>query len=697
MPKNILHYTLNRYLIQLTLSLFAAYAPFATAQAPQIERPQTVEKIEVTGHYENGIGASDSASQGSVTAKLIENRPVLRPAEVLEFIPGVIVTQHSGDGKANVYFLRGFNLDHGTDFATWVGGMPVNMPTHAHGQGYSDLNFLIPELVERIDYLKGPYYAAEGDFSAAGAAHLHLFRTLKEGVAAVTLGSNNFRRGLLAASNTMGNATLLYALDVGQNDGPWKNPENFHKWSGVLKYSHGNANNGLSLTGMGYQAKWDATDQIPQRAVQSGLVDRFGAIDPSDGGETARYSLSFDFNRSNSNERFQLSAYAIKSRLNLFSNFTYFLDNPIDGDQFEQTERRNVVGLSAMHSWFGKLGGIDSTNKVGVQLRHDRLDPVALYSTSARQRLATTREDNIKQTAAAVYFENTMQWHEKLRSIAGVRYDRYRFDVRSNIEENSGASNDSIVSPKLSLVFGPWSKFEFFANWGRGFHSNDARGTTITIDPRTGAAADRVTPLVRATGSEIGLRTEVIPGLQSSLSLWRLKLASELLFVGDAGTTEAGRPSKRNGVEWNNHYVVNSHFLLDLDLALSRSRFSDSGSADNRIPGAIDRVASLGISALEMGPWFASFQLRYFGPRPLIENNSQRSQATTLAYLRSGYKINNTWKVALDVFNLFDKKASDIDYYYGSRLPGELADGVNDVHFHPVEQRSYRITLSARY
>jgi outer membrane receptor protein involved in Fe transport len=660
-------------------------------------RIEKLEQIEVTGHYENAVGTSDAASQGSVTAKLIENRPVLRPAEVLEFIPGVIVTQHSGDGKANQYFLRGFNLDHGTDFATTVAGVPVNMPTHAHGQGYSDLNFLIPELVERVDYFKGPYFAEEGDFSAAGGAHLHLFNSLKQGIAEVTLGSNNFRRGLLTNSGKAGEGTLLYALDLGQIDGPWKNPENLRKWSGVLRYSQGAKDNGWSVTGMGYESKWDSTDQVPLRAVQSGQVDRFGAIDPSVGGDTARYSLSFDMKRRNDSGVFQLNAYAIKSRLNLFSNFTYFLDDPVNGDQVEQTEQRRVVGLSASQSWLGKIAGIETTNKAGVQLRRDELDPVALYSTVARQRIAAVREDNVKETAGGIYFENTLHWYEKLHSIAGVRLDGYDFDVQSNLPANSGRVRDSIVSPKLSLIFGPWSKFEYFANWGRGFHSNDARGTTTSVDPRTGEAVDRVTPLVRATGAEVGMRSEILPGLQSSLALWRLKLDSELLFVGEAGSTEAGRPSSRHGIEWNNHYVVNPRLLVDFDLALSHARFTDSDSAGDRIPGAIDRVASFGISALDLGPWFGSFQLRYFGPRPLIEDNSQRSRSTTLAYLRVGYKINKDWKVALNVFNLFDRKASDIDYYYASRLPGEPAEGVNDIHFHPVEPRSFRMTVTTNF
>ncbi|MES2355913.1 MAG: TonB-dependent receptor [Pseudomonadota bacterium] len=661
------------------------------------EEEYKLDKIEVIGHYANGVGTSDAASQGTVTAKLIENRPIMRPAEILEFVPGVIITQHSGDGKANQYFLRGFNLDHGTDFATSVAGMPVNMRTHAHGQGYSDLNFLIPELVERIDYKKGPYSAEEGNFSSAGAAHIHLFSKLKQGTAEVTAGNNHYQRELLAASKEFGAGTLLYGLELGQNNGPWQNPENFRKWNGVLRWTSGAPDNGYSITAMGYQANWDSTDQIPQRAVESGRINRYGTIDPTDGGDTSRYSLSYESRWKSDNGTTALNAYAIKYNLDLFSNFTYFLDDPINGDQFEQADDRVIFGVNASHAWFSRIGNFDTINKIGIETRRDNIDKVGLYNTVARERIATVREDQVRETSAAIYFENTFTWTNWLRTVAGVRADSYRFDVDSDNPANSGNTRDHITSPKFSVILGPWAKTEYFINAGRGFHSNDARGTTITVDPKTAAPADRVNPLVRSKGTEVGLRTEIIPGLQSSLTLWRLDLDSELLFVGDAGTTEASRPSTRRGIEWNNHYLIKSNLLLDLDLAASRSRFRDSDPGGNYIPGAIDKVASLGLTVTELGPWFGSFQLRYFGPRPLIEDNSERSNATTLAYLRTGYKINKDWKVALDVFNLFDRQASDVDYFYASRLQGEASGGVNDNHFHPVEKRTFRLTITSHF
>ena len=698
---------MNRYHFRraLTRTAIAGAVLLALSARAQEQAAAAIQlkPVTVLGNYDNAIGSSDSASQGSVTATLIGSRPTLRPAEVLEFVPGVIVTQHSGDGKANQYFLRGFNLDHGTDFAAYVGGMPVNMPTHAHGHGYSDLNWLLPELVNRIAYKKGPYFAEEGDFSSAGAARIGLFDKLPQGIASLTLGERGYKRALLANSTALGSGDLLYAIESAHNDGPWENPEKFHRVNGLLRYSFGEGGMRQSITAMGYSAGWNSTDQIPQRAVDAGLIGRFGAIDPTDGGFTSRYSLSYELERSLNDGKFKLNAYAIQSKLDLFSNFTFFQEDPAGGDQFEQAEHRRVFGLATSRSWNTQLAGRDSTNTIGLQLRHDRLDPVGLYGTVARERVSTTQESTVRQTSIGLYAENATQWAPWFRSVAGLRADRFDFHVRSSIAANSGDRNASIASPKLSLIFGPWAKTEYFVNYGYGFHSNDARGTVATVaakDPN-GPTISPVNPLVRSKGFELGVRTEIIPGLQSSVSLWALKLDSELLFVGDAGETEPSRASRRYGIEWNNHYVANPWLLLDADLAVSRSRFTEPDATDptlgNHIPGSIQTVASLGATVTDLGPWFGQFQLRYFGPRALDENNAQRSKATTLAYLRAGYKVNKNVKVTVDVFNLFNRKGSDIDYYYASRLKGEPAEGVNDIHFHPVEPRSVRVSLIANF
>lgn len=687
----------------LSLACLVCMASASTANTPP-NPAEALPPVVVQGTYDNAVGTSNAASQGVVTAKLIENRPTLHPAEVLEFVPGVIVTQHSGDGKANQYFLRGFNLDHGTDFATFVDGMPVNMPTHAHGHGYSDLNWLIPELVNRISYKKGPYFADEGDFSSAGVARLGLFDTLPQGIASLTLGDNGYTRGLLTQSVPWQGGKVLYAVETAYNNGPWEQPERFHRANGVLRYSTASDSARTSLTAMAYSAAWHATDQIPQRAVDQGLVGRFGTLDPTDGGHTERYSLSWQTERKADTGNFKANAYAITSRLNLVSNFTYNLEQiepPVNGDQFVQAESRQVLGGSVSHSFATPFGGFDSSTTVGTSMRLDRLDPVGLYRGLGGQRTATLQESHVSQSLVGLYAENSTAWTPTVRTLLGVRYDRMAVDVRSSITDNTGQHTADLTSPKLSLILGPWNKTEYFVNIGSGFHSNDARGVTARLAPKEGTPIDPSPALVRTTGSELGLRTEAIAGLQSSLALWQLDMGSELVFAGDAGDTGASGASRRWGVEFNNHYRATPWLLLDADLAVSRAEFTtaqgDAPNVGRYVPGSVETVVSLGAVISDRGPWSGQFQLRYFGPRPLIEDNSQRSDGTTLAYLRVGYQINPKTKLALDVFNLFDRKASDIDYFYASRLPGEAAEGVADRHFHPVEPRSLRLTLTANF
>jgi TonB dependent receptor/TonB-dependent Receptor Plug Domain len=656
----------------------------------------SLERISVVGNYDNGLQTSDAASQGVVTRNLIENRPALRTGELLEFVPNLIVSQHSGNGKANQYYLRGFNLDHGTDFATYVDGVPVNMRTHAHGQGYTDLNFLIPELVNRIDYKKGPYFAEEGDFASAGSAHMHLMNHLPTGIANITFGTYGYQRAVLANSYSSLDGNLLYGLEINHNNGPWDNPENLKKLSGVLRYSSGNERDGFNLTAMAYHNQWDATDQIPLRSVRSNAIDRFDTIDDTNGGESSRYSLSFARYFQDQKEALHFNIYALRSKLDLYSNFTYFLNNPTDGDQFNQSEDRATLGLNLTKTWFTDTFGFAIQNKVGIQTRYDDLSPVALFNTVGTKRTSRIRSDEVKELSNGFFAENNTQWHDKFRSVIGLRYDQYYFDVKSSIQGNSGKEQDHITSPKLSLIFGPWADTEFFINYGEGFHSNDARGTTQTVLPN-GDPASPVTPLVASRGSEVGIRTEIIPNLQSSLALWQLNLDSELLYIGDAGETEPTRASKRKGIEWSNHYIANDWLLFDFDLAFSQARYRRDDGSGQYIPGSLGRVMSIGATVNNLNNWSGAFQLRHFGPRPLIEDNSVKSNSTTIAYARVAYQFNPKTKVTLDVFNLFNRKQSDIDYFYTSRLNGESVDGVEDKHFHPVEPISARITLNMNF
>jgi hypothetical protein len=679
---------------------FAAFVGPQLAHAEAESPPQKVEMIDVQASRNSQLGLADSANAGLITQKQLEARTVYRPGELLEAIPGLIVSQHSGEGKANQFYLRGFNLDHGTDLRTTIDGMLVNQRSHSHGQGWTDLNFLIPELTYRLEYRKGPFYASEGDFASAGTASVVYANRLSQGLASVSVGQHGLGRTLLAASPEVGRGNLLYAVELFRNNGPFVHPDNYRKFNGVLRYSEGDEVNGFNVSAMAYSAKWNSTDQIPARALMatggnSVLNSRFDTIDPTDGGTSRRDSLSFSWQRAGEESATKVAGYIAQNKLDLFSNFTYFLDDPVNGDQFAQPDKRVSSAVNVSHQWALASLGQRSEASVGLQFQNDNIFN-GLYSTKARQRLATTREDHIVETSLGVFAELSTKWSQSIRSVLGVRADRYRFNVRSDNRLNSGKASEGLASPKASLIFGPWEKTELYLNAGKGFHSNDARGTTISVDPKSGDPVDRVSPLVRSRGFEVGLRREFITGLQSAFSVYRLDFDSELLFVGDAGTTEASRPSRRDGMEFSNYYKPNKWLTIDADVAFARARFRDGDPVSNRIPGAVEGVASLAIAIDNIGPWYGALQLRYFGPRPLIEDNSVRSRSTNTLNGRIGYHFDKKMRVELEGYNLRNRKDSAIDYYYVSQLRGETSPK-DDVHFHPIESRSFRINFVANF
>ena len=695
---------MRKYVWLLSLTALASPAlsqatppsPGKHEAAEQLALADQPAAIIVTGSRISQLGIADSANAGVVTGKQLAARTVYRPGELLEVTPGLIVSQHSGEGKANQYYLRGFNLDHGTDLRTSIDGMLVNQRSHSHGQGWSDVNWLIPELAGTLDYHKGLVAAEDGDFAAAGAVNVHYVDKLPKTLVSLGIGENGYRRGLIAGSSGAAGGNLLYALELFHNDGPFTKGDNYRKINGVLRYSRGTEAAGFNVTAMAYNSTYNATDQIPKRAVDDGSLNRFSSIDPTDGGKVHRYSLSAAWHTSTENTSTKVNAYVINNRLRIYSNFTYFLDNPIDGDQFAQPDNRTDMTVNASHTWRGNLFGHASENTVGIQFQRDAIRN-GLLSTKARQLLSVTRRDRIKETSVGGFFENRTRWGDKFRTVVGVREDYYNFDVHSSLDANTGKTHASLLSPKLSLIFGPWSKTEFYVNAGYGFHSNDARGTVIAVDPKSGDPADRVPGLVRAKSAEIGIRTEIVPRLQSTLSVYGLDFASELIFQGDAGTTSPGRPSRRVGFEFSNYYKPTRWLTIDADIAYARARFRDPDPVGRRIPGSVEGVASLSASVDDLGPYFGALQFRYFGPRPLIEDNSVRSKSTTTLNGRVGYKINPDISVEVEGFNLLNSKSSAIDYYYQSRLPNEGPDGENDIHFHPIESRSARLTLNARF
>ncbi len=651
------------------------------------------QSVVVTGHYDNAVGSHDAASAGTVRREALLARPIQRPGEVLEFVPGVVVTQHSGEGKANQYFLRGFNLDHGTDFAVRVDGMPINMPSHGHGQGYSDLNFLIPELVQRIDYRKGPYTAAVGDFAAAGSADIGLVSTLAP-FAQITLGPDGQRRVVAGGSRPVAEALSLFAgLELSRGDGPWTVPQHARKASGVLTLTGGTRASGWHISAMGYGQRWTATDQIPERLLKAGTgFGRFDSLDPTAGGESSRVSLSGDWHVDHETGRSTVSAYVIDSELDLYSNFTYALERPADGDQFKQHDRRRTLGADASHAFDHRLGALAATTTLGLQLRHDRIRN-GLYDSVRRVVTATTREDRIRQTNTAVYSSTALELSATTRAVLGLRADHLTADVDAlTLPSNGGRADAWRVSPKATLVWAATPKTELYLNAGRGLHSNDARGMTTRTDPKSGDPAQPVPAWVPVDGAEIGLRTEAVKGLQSSIVLWGLRSASELVYVGDAGGNEPSLASRRRGVEISQRWQPRPGIVVDADLSFNHARFSDG----SRIPNAVDRVASLAVTLRDWAGFDASLQWRRLGSAALVEDNSLRSNPAATVNLRVSRKLSPQVTLALDVANLLDREVDDIQYGYESQLPGEAAP-VFDRHLHPAEPRRVRVTLRANF
>lgn len=700
-----------------------AVAPVLLACAtPAVAQIQT---IEVTAHYANGVGTSDAASEGTVEGSRLTDLPLLRPGEVLETIPGLVVTQHSGDGKANQYFLRGYNLDHGTDLASFLDGVPINMPTNAHGQGYADLNYMIPELVKTITYTKGPYYAGIGDFGAAGSAHIQYRDTLDQGMAKVTLGAFDYRRTLLADSFHSGNPAQghqaldalpsgprgLYALELEESDGPWHVPEALRKYNALLRLSDGTPANGWSIDANLYNAHWNSTDQVPLSMIESGQLCRFCTMDPSDGGNTHRDILSGEWHRHDAAGYTKLAAYAQHYHLQLWSDFRFYENHPLTMDQFSQWETRNMFGGQIAKGWTHSLWGHDAITEVGLQSRFDNIH-VGLLTTQGRVPLSTVDSDWVREALLGVYAQNTTTWTPWFRSLFGLRADTVVMNLRSDVlPQNHGSATGTKLQPKMSLIFGPWAKTEFFVNAGSGFHSNDARGVIDKVDPTSLSVAGSsgsptpaspVPALVSSHGGELGVRSEWFPGLQTSLSFWRLDSDSELVYSADAdiGSTTPNGASKRDGVEWNNTLVVTPWLLLDANLAWTHARFAfmnDNGELGNNIPNAVSKVAVLSATA-HHGPWSGGINLRYIGPYPLTQDGSQVAPSAMVCNLKLTNQLSPKVALSVDVLNLFNRAYFDIAYnqdYQTSPNPSTL--NLNGITVHPGEPRQLRLGLSVLF
>jgi outer membrane receptor protein involved in Fe transport len=685
---------MNRSLVSACLLV-----PLSATAAAQ--DTSTADIIHIWGQGMDQIGLAQSATEGVVGYDDISTRPIGRVGELVEVIPGMIATQHSGTGKANQYFMRGFNLDHGTDFAGFIDGAPVNMRSHGHGQGYLDLNPLIPEFVSEIRFRKGAYRADDGDFSLAGSARFALYQQLPSNFASLEIGEFGYSRAAAGVSHETDAGALTFGGEHVLYDGPWSMQEDAERINLLACYVAPAFGGDASFTLMYYDADWRGADQIPERALN--VYGRFGVIDPTLGGQSERLAATARWE----NHLAEVNAWIVRSDFTLYSNFTYFLEGPVNGDQFEQRDERWMYGAryrqhahvadSLQLSW-------------GAELRHDDIGEIGLHHSRERERLDTVREDAIEQTSFATHIELNWQATDALRVMGGLRADWMQVDVDARtLAANGGTADDDLLAPKFGLAWRASPAVELYANYGRGFHSNDARGATITLDPSTVVITDPAEPLnpahhvpggkpnapavavpllVPGDVAELGVRWQTDHVHFTAAAFW-LALDSELVFVGDGGSTEPNDGSERHGFEAAMFWTINDWLVADLEASWTDARFKTNGSEDH-IPGAVETVLSGGL----IGTWddfTLSVRVRHFGEAPLIEDGSVLSDPTTLVNLGGEYRFGSA-ALSVDVFNLFDAQDADITYFIESRLATE-ATAVEDRHLRSVEPRQIRAAI----
>jgi len=636
--------------------------------------------IIVYGRGEKRIGIAGAASEGGVAGADLEVRPLLRPGELLEATPGLIATQHSGGGKANQFFLRGFNLDHGTDLSVTMDGVPLNFRTHGHGQGYLDVNGLIPETVKRVDYRKGPYRADAGDFSFVGSTFITTHDQI-DPFALAEVGSYGYRRFVAGASTSVGGGDLLFMGQAKFNNGPWALAEDFEGYSGYLKYSLPLGDGTLRASATLFDASWAPTEQLPERAVGTLVNDRYGTLDPTLRGNTERQIFAVNYD----SDDWRINAYVQHYDWSLLSNFTYFLEDPVNGDQLRQYDKLWTYGGRLERTV--RLGDTLSL-RAGVEGRVDDIGRVGLDETIEGVKEFTVGAFSVNESSAGIYAEAIWQPIERLMLIGGARGDFYRFRTTALEGEQSwsGVVKDSIFTPKIGANYQVFDGVALYANYGEGFHSNDARGVTNPDDPAPG--------LVKGNFKEIGGRIER-GGLILSGVYWWSQIDSELIYVGDAGAVEPSDPSKRHGYELTAFWKPISWLAIDGVWTASHARFVGLPEGENYVPGALESAGELGVSAI-FPEFNAAARLRYLGPHALIEDNSQRGERTALVNLRAAWTPASFagvkgFELYGEVLNVFDSHGDDIDYFYVTRLPGEPADGIEGRNSRIVEPRQLRV------
>lgn len=665
---------------RIALSLMITAAPFAAqAQTTQTDpdEPEVVsgpkDEIVVFGRAEHKIGTATAASEGTISGSDLLVRPLLRVAELLEAVPGMVAAQHSGSGKANQYFLRGFNLDHGSDFTTYIDGVQMNFRTHGHGQGYLDLNGLIPEIIAREDFRKGPYRADGGDFALAGAAYMQTVENFDRPWVAAEVGSHGSRR--LAAGGTIERPNgdeLTLVAQVKRYDGPWEEPEKLRHYAGFMRYSAETGMGALDFTTHAYHGTWHPTEQIPERIIGSDICpDAYCSPDPTARGRTTRIVNNLRLQ----GDDWDANAYVQFYDWRMSSNPTYA---NADGSsaQIDQFDKRWIFGLKGEKE-FEITQNIDL--RIGTENRYDHISNVGVDQTDARQFVSTFGRHKVTEGSVSAYAETEISPIEPLRITAGLRGDYYWYDVIGKepvaVSVGEGSGHASIASPKIAAAWRLTDTVELYANWGRGFHSNDVRGAV---------SATPVPLLVRGTGKELGGRVQM-GTFSLTATYWWLNLDSELRFVGDANSVEPTGASKRHGYELVGFWRPAPWLALDANYTASHARYSNG----DYVPNAFENAASAGITAV-FDRWEGSLRMRHLGPAPLIEDNSVRDDGSTVFNLRGAYKPGGM-EIFGEVLNVFDSKDKDIAYYYESYVPAFDSTPVEDRLSRIVEPRTVRI------
>ena len=643
---------------------------------------------EVLDVPEVGITANRpvaASSQQFIPDKEYLLQPQGRPAQVLRLIPGFIAVEHSGGaGKADQYFLRGFDADHGTDVAFFTDGMPINFRSHAHGQGYTDLNFIIPETIEGLDVYKGAYLPEFGDFATAGAVNFRTREVVKEGIVQLAGGEFNTQRHLLMFSPTTDKVRTLIAAEGYYTDGPFVNDNRYFRGNLLGKMTlNPTVRSELSVTGTFHKAQWNGSGEIPFRAVTDGTIDRFGSIDPSEGGKTIRSTgrLNYHYDTT-SGGRFFANAYGQYYKFDLYTNFTFFLNDPVNGDGFQQSDRRVIYGGDTGWRQTLDLFGIPSAVTAGVQARVDNIH-ARLGPQVKRNPLGTTTDTDILEASYAPYFKAEVQPKPWLRFSGGVRSELFTFDVRNRcpgcVEQPAGRTTSGLVLPKANLILGPWFRTELFANYGEGYHSNDGRAA---VGP--GAA-----PLARAKTYEVGVRSKPWgpQGLELIATVWQVDLQSELVFVGDEGTTEIRGPSRRQGMEIAARGQIVGPLYVNGSFTWTKAEFRN-GEA---IPLAPELTAYGALILRYPEGLTTQLQATYFGVRPLVEDRSFKAPSWINVDLSTRYKLpvkltHGRLEAFLFIQNMFNTHWEQAVFAFESRLRNEAA-GVTDIHFVPGSPR----------